>query len=117
MNIHSTIQTNQHRIVFETDEVLFPFSAERIWLAVILDQNKLQIVENNNHFTLHHFIEKNIQQLLKVGFIRIHPQYLINPAFIFEFKLTESEVELLSGKKIPVSNEFRKNLLNYFKTI
>ncbi len=60
---------------------------------------------------------KNIQLLLPSDlFQRIHKSYLVNLNYIVRFNKTKSlEIELLNGKKLPVSFRQKDNFLNVFK--
>ena len=114
MSIPINKNHEDHIIVLETEEVIIPVATDRIWLVSIIGGETLVIFTIEKSLTLSRFKEKNLLELTSAGLIRINPDNYINPDYIRRYKIADKEVELLNGKTIPVSDEYSKNLLQYF---
>jgi DNA-binding LytR/AlgR family response regulator len=114
MYIPSNKNNEEHIILLETEEVIVPVSTDRIWMVSIIGDETLVIFTIEKSITLSRFTEKNLFELTNAGLIRINPGNYINPEYIRKYKISDKEVELQNGKTVTVSDEYSKNLLQYF---
>lgn len=84
-----------------------------------LPVDKVRFLEADESYTIIHFDEGNERKTMlsshnlsyfekewqPQGFLRVHKSFLINGSHIRKFDRTQSELELVSGDKIPVSRQ------------
>ena len=102
-----TLQPMKGSKLFVFDDIIY-LQANKNFVNVVMDERELTISRNLKYLTLK--LSEHIQ------LIRVHKSYAINAKFITRYLHAEGgQVELNSKILIPVSDTYRKQLLNCFQ--
>lgn len=104
------------KLIFEAEDLVIYDFIRNIDYIKTTQNNNILLIGKDAHFVLSRPTSESIRILETIGFLRIHPQYLINTICISNYRLKLLDIELTDGTLLPVHPNYVRLIDGYFNS-
>lgn len=104
------------KLIFEAEDIVIYDFIRNIDYIKTTQNNNILLIGRDAHFVLSRPTSESIRILETIGFLRIHPQYLINTVCISNYRLKLLDIELTDGTLLPVHPNYVRVIDGYFNS-
>jgi DNA-binding LytR/AlgR family response regulator len=105
------------KLVIEVEDIIISDSIHNIEYIKTTQNNTILLFGKENQFRLYKPTSESIRILETIGFLRIHPQYLINKQCISSYRMQLLDIELTDGTLLPVHPKYATHIEQFFNSI
>lgn len=116
--LSNTTNKTPKKIVLKTSDKIFVVNISEIIRCAADNNYTVFYLADNNKILVSKSLKTYEEMLGAQGFLRVHQSHLINPDYIKHYDKQDGGFLLMDdNSRIPVSNQQKQNLLNYFDSL